>query len=201
MNKTHKKTKTYKKSKTYNKSKTYKKSKSKTHKNEIKLDLIKKSDFDNILELTTNIDIMKYIGNSKIWDKEKVSKFINYCINDEKVKDNKREQYYYKIINSSDDFIGIIGFHKFVRKELPQTNNEFFLTIYLNPKQQNKGYFSESMKLLIKKMNKVQPRKDKLYSLVRQSNEKMNIISKAKYTFIKKIKLNNELLNLYLIKI
>jgi len=197
--------KTSKKNKTHKKSKTNQKSKSKTNKknktNEIKLDLIKKSDFDNVLELTTNLDIMQYIGNSKVWDKEKVSKFINYCINDEKVKDNKREQYYYKIINSSDDFIGIIGFHKFVRKELPQTNNDFFLTIYLNPKQQNKGYFSESMKLLIKKMNKVQPRKDKLYSLVRQSNEKMNLISKTKYTFIKKIKLNNELLNLYSIKI
>jgi RimJ/RimL family protein N-acetyltransferase len=199
MKKTSQKNKTHKKSKINQKSKSKTNKKSKT--NEIKLDLIKKSDFDNVLELTTNLDIMQYIGNSKIWDKEKVSKFINYCINDEKVKDNKREQYYYKIINSSDDFIGIIGFHKFVRKELPQTNNDFFLTIYLNPKQQNKGYFSESMKLLIKKMNKVQPRKDKLYSLVRQSNEKMNLISKTKYTFIKKIKLINELLNLYSIKI
>ena len=165
------------------------------------LEKINNSDFNNILEITSNPEVMKYIGNSRIWDNDKVNKFIQYCIDDEKIKDyQKRTQYYYKIINKNEkiiDFIGVIGFHKFYRKELPNFNNEFFLTIYFNPKQQGKGYYSESVKLLLEKMNKQQPRKDKLFSLVRQSNIKMNQISKAKYKFIKSTKIGDENMNLY----
>ena len=166
------------------------------------LEKINNSDFNNILEITSNPEVMKYIGNSMIWDKDKVNKFIQYCMDDEKIKDyRKRGQYYYKILTEERDFVGVIGFHKFYRKELSNFNNDFFLTIYFNPKQSGKGYYSESMKLLLKKMNKQQPRKDKLFSLVRQSNFKMNQISKSKYKFIKSVKIGNENMNLYSIPI
>jgi RimJ/RimL family protein N-acetyltransferase len=176
----------------------------------LNLESITDLDYDNILRLTTNLDIMKYIGDSKIWTEDKVRRFIKYCIEDETEKDNqKRNQYYYKIIfknntNNNTDyyFIGVIGFHKFPRKELPDyTKNEFYLTVYLDPVFQGKGYFSESIKLLIIKMNQEQPRKHKLYSLVRQSNEKMITISNNKFKFVKEVKLSNEKMNLYLINI
>ena len=116
------------------------------------LNKINKSDFKDIFELTSNPEVMKYIGNSKVWDKEKVNKFIYYCMDDEKIKDyRKRGQYFYKIINKTDtekQFVGIVGFHKFLRQELLDLKTEFFLTIYFNPKQQGKGYYSETMNLL-----------------------------------------------------
>ena len=37
-------------------------------KDKIILEDITKDDFDNILELTSNEDVMKYINNSKGWD-------------------------------------------------------------------------------------------------------------------------------------
>jgi RimJ/RimL family protein N-acetyltransferase len=165
------------------------------------LEKIIKSDFNNILEITSNPEVMKYIGNSRIWDKDKVAKFIQYCIKDEKESNRIRSQYYYKILNDNREFVGIIGFHKFLRKELSDLKTEFFLTIYFNPKQQGKGYYSETMNLLLDEMRKQQPRKRNLYSLVRQSNIKMNEISKAKYKFVKSVKLGDEKLNLYAIPI
>ncbi len=171
-------------------------------KQDIVLNKIDINDTNNILELTSNPDIMKYIGNSKIWDKEKVNRFIKYCLDEEKLSDYKRQQYYYKITGSekNDEFIGIIGFHKFPRKELPETLNEFYLTVYLDPRHQGKGYFSSSINLLLKKMSQYQPRKQKLYSLVRQSNQNMIQISNKKFEFIKSVALGNEDMNLYLIK-
>jgi RimJ/RimL family protein N-acetyltransferase len=169
-------------------------------KQDIKLNKIDIVDTNNILELTKNPDVMKYIGNSKIWDKEKVSRFIKYCLDDESQADYKRQQYYYKINNSDNEFIGIIGFHKFPRKELPDTVNDFYLTVYLDPRQQGKGYFTQAINLLLKKMSQYQPRKQKLYSLVRQSNENMIQISNKKFEFIKSVTLGNENMNLYLIK-
>ena len=84
----------------------------------LELEDITKDDFKDILELTSNEDVMKYIGNSKIWDDKNVNNFIKYCLDDEKNKDNKRENYYYKIISHDDEtlnkiFIGVIGFRKF----------------------------------------------------------------------------------------
>ena len=66
------------------------------------LENITKDDFDDILELTSNEDVMKYIGNSKVWDDKKVNNFIKYCLDDEKNRDNKRENYYYKIITRNE---------------------------------------------------------------------------------------------------
>ena len=47
---------------------------------------IVKSDFKDIMELTSNEDVMKYVGNSQIWNEKKVTNFINYCIEDDMKK-------------------------------------------------------------------------------------------------------------------
>ena len=69
--------------------------------------------------------------------------------------------------------------------QIAGSSGKFYLTVYLDSEFQGKGYFSHSIKLLINKINQEQPRKDKLYSLVRQSNEKMITISNNKFKFIK----------------
>ena len=55
----------------------------------ILLDKITHTDYNDIIELTSDHEIMKYVGDSLIWSKDKVNKFINYCIQDEKINDKK----------------------------------------------------------------------------------------------------------------
>ena len=44
----------------------------------IELKDIKEEDFDDIYKMTKKKSIMKFIGDGKVWDKEKVKKFIGY---------------------------------------------------------------------------------------------------------------------------
>ncbi len=174
---------------------------------DIKLESINESDFNDIYEITSNINVMKFIGDSKIWDSSKTHTFIKYCVEEERLSDNKRQQYYYKILDTDNHkFVGVIGFHKFPRKELPKTRNEFYLSVYFNPNAQGNGYFMKSIKLLIEKMKIHHPRHNKLFMLVRQSNIKMNSISRAKFLqpsdkFQRKIKIGNDFLNQYYIDV
>jgi hypothetical protein len=169
--------------------------------NNIILDKINNNDFSDILELTSNLEIMKYIGDSKIWSLEKVKNFIKYCINEEKINDKKREFYYYKIVNldtsGNKTFLGIIGFHTFFNKELFRYRKDFFQTVFISNKYQNLGVFSKAIKLLLDEIKKHKPKMKKIYSLVRQSNDKMISISNKKYIFEKEVKIRNELFNLY----
>lgn len=162
------------------------------------LSKIVKSDFNHIKELTKNEEVMKFVGNSKVWNDKKVNNFINYCIEDDKKKRN-RDSYYYKIImKNTKEFIGIIGFHKF---NVPGINNQFFLTIYINPKYNGKGIYKNAFELLIEKMKSHEPHKYGLYIMVRKGNERMNAISKKNYKFIKEITFNREEFNIYVYSI
>lgn len=173
----------------------------------IKLESISESDFNDIYEITSNINVMKFIGDGKIWDANKTKTFIKYCLEEELINDNKRQQYYYKIQDiNTNKFIGVIGFHKFPRRELPKTKNEFYLSVYFNPNAQGQGYFMKSIIQLIEKMKIHHPRHNKLFMLVRQSNIKMNNISRSKFMqpsdkFQRKIKIGNDFLNQYYIDI
>ena len=105
----------------------------------LELKNILEADYDNIKKLTTKHSVMKHIGNGKIWNENKIKKFIDYNLEDNKLNDYQRENYYYKIVinntkssikksrkssskaksnkakskQSNYKFIGIIGFHKF----------------------------------------------------------------------------------------
>ena len=159
----------------------------------IKLKNINKNDFDNIYKIVSQKEIMKFIGNGNIWDKEKTHRFINYCLQEQKLPDSKRENYYYKIV--SNKLVGIIGFHPFINFK------GYFLTIYLDTNEQGKGYFSKSLNLLIDKVKTHKPNITHILSLVNEKNSKMNIISKFKFKFEKKIKIKNKFFNQYRIDI
>lgn len=160
----------------------------------IKLQDITQRDFQDIKKLTQNKNVMKFIGNSEIWSDVKVNKFIKYNVLEQENSDILRENYYYKITNNN-IFAGIIGFHKFK----PLKTNNLYLTIYIQPELQGQGIFSQSLKLLIRKIHHYKQKETKLYSLVRNTNKTMNSISQKKFTFDKQVTLNQTLLNQYLI--
>ena len=143
----------------------------------LKLEEISKKDYKNILSLTSNKNVMKFIGNGKIWN-EKVNKFIEYCLLEQKMLDEKREQFYFKIV--SNKFIGLIGFHKF------SPLKGYFLSVFIKEEEQSKGYYSKSVRLLSKIIKKRKPFNN-LYLLVRDNNDKGNLVFSKKHVFIRNV--------------
>jgi len=66
----------------------------------IVLNDIKEEDFDDIYNMTSQKSIMKFIGDGKVWNEEKVSKFIGYNLQEQGQNRNQRKEYYYKIFTS-----------------------------------------------------------------------------------------------------
>ena len=161
----------------------------------IKLETIKKSDFNDIAKLTSIKEIMQYVGNNKTWDARQVANFIKYCGIEEKQDDHKREQYYYKIVDDKKNLVGIIGFHIF------QKNKDYYLSVYINPKYQGKGYFSMALSQLLERVAIHKPQVSYIISLVYDKNDKMNAISKKKFECISKVKINGKKMNKYSIEV
>lgn len=169
----------------------------------VTLQNIVEQDFDNIYNLTSQLSVMKYVGNGKTWDKTKVETFIKYNVEEQQQDDKIRQNYYYKVVKK-DEFIGIIGFHIMNNKYQQDKNiryQQLYLTTYFDSKQQGKGYYSKAFKLLLEKIKTHKPYCRSLFSLVRSSNDKMNLISKKQYKFIRQVKLSGTLLNEYVIPV
>jgi hypothetical protein len=175
----------------------------------ISLKNITQEDYNDIKQLTQLKSVMKYVGNGKIWDERKINNFIKYGISEAALSDSKRDYYYYKIVNTKQSlktkskssgkggaFIGIIGFHKF--PEL-RVNKDFYLTIFIHPKHQGKGYFTQSIDILVKKIKKHKPHLKYLVSLTHSNNQSMNDISRVKFTYDKYVGLGGAVLNKYLL--
>lgn len=71
---------------------------------------------NDLYNITSNIEVMQYIGNLKIWSYQKTKKFIEY---------GNSEHYYYKGIIHNYKLVGIIGIY--------YRENNWYLVIYLNP--------------------------------------------------------------------
>ena len=157
---------------------------------------IMEEDFDDILEMTSKKNIMKFIGTGKVWDGEKVGKFIEYNLQEQTQNQNKRQNYYYKIVFSTGKkniFIGIIGAH------IMKGRKGFYLTIMVEKEHQGKGYYRESLELLKQVLKRERIKTDRLKSLVRKSNKRMNEISMGRYYFNQEIIFNGEEFNEYFI--
>lgn len=87
------------------------------------------SHLDSLCEITSDINVMKYIGNLQIWSRQKTQRFIQYGNN---------KDYYYLAILSHNLFIGIIG------------RNHNKLTIYLSPKYFGQGLGKQALQLFLK---------------------------------------------------
>ena len=152
----------------------------------IKLKNIAKSDFDQIYSIVSKEEVMKFVNNGFSWDKEKVQRFIDYCIIEQKLDKIKRQTYYYKIVDLNNIIIGIIGFHPM------KGFKGDYLTVFFDLNQQGKGYFSKSLQELKKKIKQNKPNLKYIISLVNEKNKNMNEISKKKFVFEKKIKIKNK---------
>ncbi len=157
---------------------------------------ITEEDFSDILEMTRKKNIMKFIGNGKVWNEEKVSKFIGYNLQEQGQHRNQRKEYYYKIVfckGNEEVFVGIIGAHTMKGRK------GFYLTIMIEKEYQGMGYYREGLELLKEVLKRERIKTDRLKSLVRKSNKRMNEISMRRYYFNEEIRFNGEEFNEYFI--
>ena len=160
----------------------------------IKLQDITFRDLKDIAKLTSQSSVMKYIGDGRTWDFKKVKNFIKYCQRESRQNDKERTNYYYKITDNT-KFLGIIGFHTFLKFK------NYYLSVFINPNYQGKGVYSNAMKLLLERVAIHKPNIKYILSLVYEDNEKMNAISSKKYKYNGKQKINNLVLNEYKIEV
>lgn len=165
----------------------------------LKLYKFKDEDVNELYKITSNRNVMKFVGDGKIWNKNKTTKFINYSLNEQKLNNSKRNNFFYKI-GLNKKFIGIIGIHKYDKEK------DYNLTFYLNKKFQGKGYGTTALKLIIKKIYKIRKNIKKIISNILVDNigsqksckkvgfifHKNIFINKKKYKqFIYKFKFHN----------
>ena len=168
----------------------------------VELTDIRKSDYARLVELTGKPNIMKYVGNCKVWDSNKVKKYINYTITDKNKPINKRDYFSFGI-RYGDIFVGIIQFKLLkICKLLPAKiykdyPNDVILTIYIDDKFHGKGIARKAIELLKNKIKLLKPKTHNLFSLVRSTNTVMNIaMEKLNFTFLVEFH-NGEYFKLY----
>lgn len=113
--------------------------------NNIRLVDIRESHFNDIRKLTSNIDVMKWVGNGKIWDARQLSNFMKYNAIEQKQSPDIRTSYYYAIEYDA-SLAGIVGIHK-----LDYGDHQRGLTIYIDPAYQGRGIARQVIAMLAEK--------------------------------------------------
>ena len=121
----------------------------------IKLSNITNKNENDLYKVVSNANVMKYVGDRKIWNRKKTKKFIQYTIQER--KNNIKDILYCKITNSRNSFVGIVGIHKY------ENEKEHSVTIYLSDKYQGKGYGTKALNQIIDKFHKKNPKVRYIY--------------------------------------
>ena len=138
-------------------------------------------DRDDLYKLSNYKSIMKWIGNGKVWSRDKIEKLIELQLSDR--HDKHRSYFYFKIVLDNTT-IGIIGLHPF------SYFKGSYLTVFINPQYQGKGYYKKSIELLGDKIRKIKVFK----IMVRENNKRMIHVCNKHYFFSDKVKFKNEML-------
>lgn len=155
----------------------------------MKLRKVMLKDFDFVYQLTTNPEVYPFIRNGKIWDRDKVKRFIDKSIESQKIDVQDRTHFNYIIESDDSENVGIIGFSQF--------KNKYSMTVSIDPKFQGQGFFSKSLKLLISRIKKYRPELKFLFAQTHLENKKMNSILSNKFKFVKKFNIGKIQINEY----
>ena len=152
----------------------------------IKLREIIKNDFKDLYKITSNINIMKFVGNGYTWNENKTKSFIKYSLKEQKLDLKKRNIFFYSIVNE-DKFIGIIGIHKYINED------NYYLTFFINKKYHGKGYGTKALKLILDKVINLKKNINFIKSQILFNNiGSEKVCKKVGFYFDKNIKRNNK---------
>lgn len=159
----------------------------------MKLSPISKIDSEQIKNLVNTSSVMRFIGDKKNWNNEKIANFFIYNLREQKLSNSEREYFYYTMSETKkkeEVFIGIIGFY--LKKD------KYNLTVFIKPSQQKKGYFKQGLKMIMEKLKEYK-NVDHIYSQVHADNDKMNQIMSNNYFYIKSFNIGAIKVNEYII--
>lgn len=157
----------------------------------LELEPVSSNDKHMLYKLTSNIDVMKWVYDSKTWTRDKVIKFIKDCKRNDSLPDNVRDVYSYRISLITPHkrfFCGIVEFktldyykkykiYDYIKTKFRDT---CILTVYILPEYQNKGLLPYIIELIKANIKKHKPAAKYLGFLVMQSNTRMQY-TMAKY--------------------
>jgi RimJ/RimL family protein N-acetyltransferase len=130
--------------------------------NNIILKNITENDKEDLYKIVSNHKIMKYVGDRKIWNKEKLNNFIKYKEEDK----NNKDILYCKIENKQKQLIGVVGIHKYPNEKI------YSITQFLDSKYQGKNIGTLSGKKIINKFINYNPNIKNIYSIILVKNIK-----------------------------
>ena len=119
------------------------------------IDKINNKDIEDITLLVTDYEVMKYVGGRKIWDKNKINKFIKYTLDE--YKNQSKDNIYMKIVDDKGEqkiFIGLIGIHNYDQNQDNDIDSPS-LTIMISRRYQGKGIGTEAIKLILDKYHEL----------------------------------------------
>jgi RimJ/RimL family protein N-acetyltransferase len=151
-------------------------------------------DFKFLKDMTNDIRIYQFIRNKKPWTDEKVNRFLNKCIDDQKLPKGKREEYNYIIEYEEGEEvtkIGLIG--------ASQKGKKLSMTIFIDPSFQGKGYFSKSLELFKQEIHKLKPRLKYFFVQTHVTNAKMNSILMSKFEYSKRFNIGKIMVDEYIV--
>jgi tRNA1(Val) A37 N6-methylase TrmN6 len=144
----------------------------------IDLQEITKKDTKNILNLTSNKNVISTIYDRKIWNEKDVNEFIQKNLEEQKINIEDRENFNY-ILNVNKNFSGIISFLKV------ENFKRYFVRIIILNEKNYKRIITESIKKLITKFKKKKPYEKKLYIWIDEKNKELNKYAFLKFEFIR----------------
>jgi RimJ/RimL family protein N-acetyltransferase len=173
----------------------------------VKLQKITMADYGDVLKLTSDKDVMKYIGRAITWTPEMVNSYIQQCVTDEFIPLAERQYFSFKIVYGN-QFAGIIEFKSnnrniFFKPEYKQyLKNDVVLTVYLSQEHQGKGLARKSIDLVKRRIRKFKPKAKHLFSIVRKTNPKMiHVMGKLGFKYLYEIKPQGLAENFYVFNI
>jgi RimJ/RimL family protein N-acetyltransferase len=143
---------------------------------------LNQSDFEFLKNITNDIRVYQHIRDGKKWSDEKINKFINKSIDNQKLFPDIRTSFYYVIeICPSIDHnkitkIGLIG--------ISRRDKKFSMTVLIDPLFQGNGYFSISLNLLKKRIRYCKPKLNHIFAQAHVNNNKMNSILSSKFQYV-----------------
>ena len=150
---------------------------------------INKEQFEQLYNIVNDIDIMKWIGNGKIWTKEKIMELMKYSKED---FDNnfKSSKYLYNVVLHKNKVIGLIGLHPY-----KINNNSLQITLLLSKDYQGKKLSKKLLNKIISFKKKYFNNFDLFYIFKKSNLKSSNVIINTSSLKLKKCndaKFNND---------
>lgn len=138
---------------------------------------INQSHFDDIKEITSNESVMKWVASGRTWNDQKVQKFINYNLDEQKQDPADRQNFSFGVtVQDTNKLVAIISIHKPWHQppDDDPLKDAYFITRFVHKDYQRKKITTRATKEVIAMVRSMLNEDIPIYADVRQDNTAMN---------------------------